>query len=205
MSIHGMDEMKQLTELRPFFTSIFAVEIDADLESIKNGLYKMKDSNAGRTVSNMGGWQSEDIEYPRDNLPNSHFLSPLIQQVEAAANAVYSTYKVDADRSTVTNCWANINGKHNFNMLHNHPFSYFSACYYVKVPKDSGDIVFQRPDLLRDYVPFSEDMEYNYGTYFLKPQEKMLVIFPSMLNHMVYSNLTEDEDSDRISIAFNLQ
>lgn len=195
--------MIQMTELRPFFTSIFAVDIDVDLEFIKTEIYKIRENNAGRIVSNMGGWQSEDI-IPKDNVSNFNFLSPLIQHVETVADSIYSKYKVDVKSPTVSNCWININGKYNFNMYHNHPLSYFSACYYVKIPKDSGTITFKRPDILRECVPFYENVEHNFGDISIDPKEKMLLVFPSFLQHSVTSNLTEDEDSDRISIAFNL-
>ena len=42
----------------------------------------------------------------------------------------------------VSAIWANINTKGNFNTPHTHPGSHYSGCYYVKVPKNSGNLYF---------------------------------------------------------------
>ena len=40
------------------------------------------------------------------------------------------------------NMWANINPPGGYNMPHIHPNSHFSGVYYIKAPKDSGNISF---------------------------------------------------------------
>ena len=38
--------------------------------------------------------------------------------------------------------WANINNKEDYNISHTHPYSHYSGVYYVKVPKNSGNLYF---------------------------------------------------------------
>ena len=41
--------------------------------------------------------------------------------------------------------WANINPPGGYNKPHLHPNSHFSGVYYIKAPKNSGQIVFNEP------------------------------------------------------------
>ena len=100
--------------------------------------------------------------------------------------------------------WINVSSSGNFQEYHVHTNSHFSAVYYVKVPKNCGDIVFRAHDHAGDMfpLPFSIDTEKEpaYRTYYVKPKESELIIFRSNLEHMVQKNKSND---DRISIAFN--
>jgi uncharacterized protein (TIGR02466 family) len=117
---------------------------------------------------------------------------------------IYNMYGIESPPG-LSNYWFNINNKFNHNAVHNHPFSYFSVCLYLKVPKNSGDIVFNRPDILENTIPVKRGNfnENTWSLYSIPPYPKMLLIFPAYLNHSVESNLTEDADSERISISFN--
>jgi len=87
--------------------------------------------------------------------------------------------------------------------LHNHwtPWSFFSGCYYLKVPPNSGNLVFSRKrsqtvahGLTLQHSDFFSDIE-------IPPHPGMLILFPSWLDHCVRPNET---DESRISLAFNL-
>ena len=45
----------------------------------------------------------------------------------------------------VTGMWAVVNGPGSSNRLHNHPFNYLSGVFYLKVPSNSGALVFHDP------------------------------------------------------------
>ena len=84
--------------------------------------------------------------------------------------------------------WFNIAGKGESTGLHNHSASAcVSGVYYLRVPENSGNIVFRKEDL--------DDVEY-------APREGVMLLFPSELNHAVKENQNEEE---RVSLAFNLQ
>ena len=64
-----------------------------------------------------------------------------------------------------------------------------SAVYYVNVPENSGDLVFN---------PFTHK---NMWTKNIKPEQGMVVIFPSWLHHYTLKNRS---NKNRISISANL-
>ena len=77
-----------------------------------------------------------------------------------------------------------------------------SGIYYVKVPKNSGNVRFYDPrgcliQAMREHDYYNN----GYAYHFLEPQEDMVVFFPSWLEHDVEPN---ESNQDRISIAFNV-
>ena len=97
-------------------------------------------------------------------------------------------------------------GKESTHLLHSHPGSILSGCFYLKTAPDSSPLIFKDP---RDYYKY---IYYNpiFGrntSYSLLPehvvnvQDGLLMMWPSWLEHEVpLSNSNED----RITIAFNL-
>jgi uncharacterized protein (TIGR02466 family) len=150
-------------------------------------------------VSNMGGWQS--IKY--NTLEELPYMNPIILTISESMIPLYKRMGIKSQEIRLANFWFNINPKYSYNLTHKHPGSYFSAVLYVKVPKNSGNINFIRPDNLPDYIFDTEQTEDNWESYFMEPKDNLLLIFPSWLNHSVGQNVTEDEDDYRISIAFN--
>jgi uncharacterized protein (TIGR02466 family) len=190
--------MNHLQEIRPFYTSIYATKIDVDNSTIQNFILNLKNQDNGVVLSNAGGWQSQSYTNS-----NESCINDLLQKITSSVRAVYDDMKVGAQSAVLENYWFNVNGKYNYNIAHSHSACFYSAVYYVKYPKNSGNIHFIRSDLLRDTIPFYENNEKNWGEYWLQPSVGSLFIFPSFLKHYVTQNLTDDDDSDRISIAFN--
>ena len=104
---------------------------------------------------------------------------------------------------SVTSAWTIINVKSSSNSRHIHSNNYLSAAYYVKAPKKCGDIIFYDPRSAR----LIRKPKTNTGNFLnaevinIKPQEGLLVLFPSYLYHSVEENLSDDE---RVVISFNL-
>ena len=91
-----------------------------------------------------------------------------------------------------------------FNLPHNHGADLVSGVFYVKVPENSGNIVFQNSS---EFLQFNNDNiknfnEYNSTTWSFIPKNQELFLFPSWINHYVQPNLNKKEK--RISIAFNI-
>jgi hypothetical protein len=78
---------------------------------------------------------------------------------------------------------------HSHHETNNTKYLNLSAVYYVKFPENSGDLVFN---------PFTHK---NMWTKNIKPQDGMLVIFPSWLHHWTLKNRSNE---NRISISANL-
>lgn len=105
----------------------------------------------------------------------------------------------------LSNMWFCINRFKDFNKPHNHPFSILSGVYYVKVPKNSGRLVFKNSNAIDNFIHAGDIKNYNIynaSEWFMEPEENMLYIFPSWITHYVEPNLSKKE---RISIAFNGQ
>ena len=103
------------------------------------------------------------------------------------------------------NFWININEYKDYNITHKHPGALISGVYYVKTPKDCGNIIFEHPSesFQSEWRMTPSDYNnYNSGTWWLPSEENNLYLFPSWLKHRVEPNLNKNEN--RISISFNL-
>jgi len=100
--------------------------------------------------------------------------------------------------------WVNYNPPGSRNLRHQHnPYcgNFLSGVFYVKVPQNSGDIIFHDP---RPHISGAPDQEYYYDAHpsLLYPSlEGDLLLFPSWLEHEVQEN---NSDEVRISISFNI-
>jgi uncharacterized protein (TIGR02466 family) len=104
--------------------------------------------------------------------------------------------------ASITDSWINISAPGDYQEYHNHTNNHFSAVYYVKAPKDSGDIVFRSFEADTDMFPIPvKVMNYaSFKTFSFSPEEGALLIFRSNLRHMVEKNTSNES---RISVAMN--
>jgi len=174
----------EFIEILPYPIGFWVTTIkDLDCDYWINQSYEYKKSYPESVFkSNKGGWQSnDDIQLH----PSFHDLTNSILSISSSMYE-HNNYKIDE-------MWINISSFGCYNSLHSHgphfnkPIN-LSGVLYLKVPKDSGNIVFYDPFDLNRFINFS-------------PEEKMIIIFPDQLLHMVEPNLNQEED--RISIAFN--
>ena len=76
-----------------------------------------------------------------------------------------------------------------------------SGVFYIKVPKDSGKLVFTNDALIRFFpLKVNNFNSNNSQVWRFEPEESMLYLFPAWLKHEVTPNSSNE---DRISIAFN--
>jgi len=183
-----------LVKIIPFFNPIYISEIDVNLDHILNSIIKIKDNDPGVDISNVGGWQSRGYA-ANEKL----FMTGLLSRIEAEVSGVYEDLGI-TKKPKLGTFWFNINEKHHYNLSHNHPGSYVSAVMYLSVPKNSGQIVFERPDPFHDWIHDIEPMENNVAKILQQPKNNMLLIFPSYIRHYVEIN---QSDEPRISIALN--
>jgi len=188
--------MIQITELftTPILNTYFPLEKSLDKYVID---YCKK--NKTETKSNINGYQSNNIlEKPNSRI--SSFIDSLTSPVKVFSSSLRLKQSIQ-----LNNMWFNINKPGATNKLHNHPQSIISGVYYLKVPKDSGNIIFYNPasELMSSYLPNSfvnSYDRYNANSWSITPKENYLILFPSWLRHEVSKN---DSKKDRISIAFN--
>ena len=90
---------------------------------------------------------------------------------------------------------------------HCHMNSIFSGIYYLDVSEHSGDLVIEKGQLFPNcFMPtLSPDVDffnqYTQQNWRLKPENGMLVVFPSQVVHNVEKNMTENE---RYAVAFDV-
>ena len=183
-----------------FKTSVYKTTLSLDNKALASYCLSMAKKDKGRIVSNVGGWQSGDLQEDNDLLKDlffnlrthgNHFIKSL---------GITNTLKLD-------NAWININGYKDTNQSHIHPGAILSGVYYVQTPKDCGNIHFYHPAFTTFQFGWNELKNNGYNSYnsaewFLPAVQGNLYIFPGLLYHRVEPNYNKKEK--RISISFNM-
>ena len=194
-----MDLNYKVTNLFP--SSIHRLEID-NFDDYKEQLiketYKERDEDpVGRSVSNIGGWQSNQ----------THIIDCKSETLKNIIMSSVSKLPMSGNLSCTIEGWKNINEPGNFNIPHSHPRSHLSGVLWIKIPKNSGNIVFESPEIFNRYQEldsYSDESKFdsnNYMTYYFTPKEGNILIFSSNLQHEVNENKSNE---DRISYSFNV-
>ena len=186
-----------------FPTPVWTLQLD-EYQSINEQMYKFikitqsKDQQ-GISKSNIKGWHSKDFNM-QENEPKDFikFILPAIEQVITDMN-----WEKQKQSININNMWAIINTGGSANLRHQHGNSTISGAYYVRAPKNSGDIVFYdpRPAPVYTYPKALNPNLLNAQVNGISPKEGALVLFPSYLDHSVNENLSNEE---RIVISFNI-
>ena len=187
-----------------FPTPVWTLQLD-NYHSINEQMYKFikitqsKDQQ-GISKSNIKGWHSKDFNM-QQNEPKDFikFILPAIEQVITDMN-----WERQKQSININNMWAIINTGGSSNAQHQHGNSNISGAYYVRAPKNSGDIVFYDPRPAPVYFhPNAKSPNLlNAQVNSVSPKEGVLVLFPSYLDHSVNKNLSNEE---RIVISFNIR
>ena len=171
-------------------------------KELSNYIYNLnKKDPEGVSRSNQGGWHSKPFNLKeKEAAPFKFFMS--IQMYVADTFKEYG-WKYIPGKVNLTEMWAIINKKNNFNIEHTHPNNYLSAAYYVKAPENCGSFNISNPNqIARERIAISNKRtEFNQISAQIKPVEGDLLLFPAYLPHSVGMNLS---DEDRIVISFNV-
>ena len=171
-------------------------------ENLAKYIYNLyKNDSDGLKRSNQGGWHSKPFDLKKKDQPPFHFFMD-IQKYVADVFKEYGWF-YSPGKVSLTEMWAIINKKNNFNIEHTHPNNYLSAAYYVKAPDNCGSFRISNPNQIsRERVAISDKRtEFNQNVAQIKPLEGDLLLFPAYLPHSVGMNLSEE---DRIVISFNI-
>ena len=186
-----------------FPTPVWTIQLN-DYQSINERMYKFikitqQKDQQGISKSNIKGWHSKDFNM-QENEPKDFikFILPAIEQVITDMN-----WEKQKQSVNINNMWAIINTGGSANLRHQHGNSTISGAYYVRAPKNSGDIVFYdpRPAPVYTYPKAVNPNLLNAQVNGISPKEGALVLFPSYLDHSVNENLSNEE---RIVISFNI-
>tara|TARA_Y100000590_G_scaffold406852_1_gene496539 strand:- start:854 stop:1459 length:606 start_codon:yes stop_codon:yes gene_type:complete len=174
-------------------------EINKELSSYILDLQK-KDS-MGNTRSNRGGWHSPNFDLVNQG-PPINFINNFKDFLKHIIINEFG-WEYIPNKQRIVAMWAIINKKNSYNVKHNHQNCYLSSAYYVKKPKNSGDITFFDPKEAKTYrfPEIKKNTDYSVEKVSINAEEGDLLIFPSYLYHEVGKNLT---DEDRIVVSFNV-
>jgi|TARA_B100000035_G_C20932668_1_gene523749 uncharacterized protein (TIGR02466 family) len=181
---------------------IHTILIDTlNIDEMVKYAYQERESSEGVRKSNAGGWQSFDDYHGKEN-PISNAIHPHLKEFFHDRD-IFSGESI----MRMNSMWININEPGNYNHSHNHPGCELSGVLWLKVPDDSGNIIFESPQsftqfrLIQAYSQKFKDENQVYDWFYVQPQVGLMVLFPSHLNHSVSQN---NSNEDRISVAFNL-
>ena len=126
-----------------FDSPVWSFDTLLDNIKIKDYILHLKENDKGRTITNNGGWQSNNLHLQIPELKDFFFtISNLLNDcfIELGGK---SNYKVK-----INDCWANVNNKGDFNWPHTHE-GFLSIVYYVQADDDTGDLKFNHPSKLQ--------------------------------------------------------
>ena len=176
------------TQIWEFMRSQTRVTFNEDFTSWILG---EKEKEQSVRKSNRGGWQSELYK------PDNEMFKPLVDEIKEFCKHLPLNIK----NVYIVQLWANVNKKGDWNTIHQHGQYHLSGTYYVKVPKDSGDIVFRdpRPGAIGNIFL---NNKFDKGEFKrMNLIEGLLAIWPPYLDHFVEPSQTDEE---RISISFDV-
>jgi uncharacterized protein (TIGR02466 family) len=182
-----------------FKTTIFKKNIinDSYKSFFLNLLKKEQNNKNNNIVSNVGGFQTKSFILKNKNIQENLFLKNAAEFAKILNNRIELKLQLQ-------DFWINCNNKNDYNLLHNHFSCNISGVYYIKVPKNSGRLVFQNGDLTKlnsnNYNYFNNPNF--YSRYFCEVKENDLYLFTSETLHYVEPNKSNEE---RISVAFNIK
>ena len=172
-----------------------ANELNFHLE--KNILQWQKEDPKGVSKTNVNGWHSAT------DMNKKPEYDPLTRELFNMQNKIFEK-ELLTDKPALGNMWANINYKGGFNRPHLHPNSLFSGVYWVKAPKNSGDLMLYEPRPgVQTTMPNRKKGKLPHELWrqvYYTPKAGTIVMFPSWLWHEVKPNESQDI---RISISFN--
>lgn len=168
-----------------------------DNQPIKEYCLEVRKQKQGVTISNRGGWHSNELIFP---IPKP--LEQLFSDMEVFVNDV--CYRYTGTKLKFGNFWININGHHDYNLLHDHQKSVLSGVYYVDAPEENmGDLVLHRGDNAEFFLTSDIQREQTNANAFncvKQAKSSTFYLFPSWTKHHVERN---ESYKERISIAFN--
>jgi len=193
-------------------------------ENLISEIYTLKEENEqGLFRSNYGGWHSKEFNRI---IKNNEVDAGLKMKMKTSGTGWYSEYgnknfkdltkiisnffskeilNIDGIIEPCT-LWALVNGKDDYNEGHTHGRdTYYSGVYYVKIPKNSGNLYFMDmhwdPHLMVSY-PDIYKSDKSIKEVEIKSEEGDLYLFKGKVPHRVGKNFSNE---DRISISFNFK
>lgn len=192
----------QIVTQKFFASPIWSTELEeAEREKLNQQIMSelpglMAQQGEGVKISNVGGWQSEDLK--------SHpILRNFTVSLTKATRAVTDCARwKEGSRIVLNSVWINVNRYKDANHKHVHGHSSLSGVYYIQAPPNSGNLFFEDPraGAMMLPFPFREPDDMFSGAVVVEPRAGTFVMFPSWMEHGVEASMSQEQ---RVSIAYN--
>jgi len=175
--------------------------LNKELEKV---ILKKRKEDKSLQLSNAGGWQStEDLLNWGE--PCTEALKGMCNQMlMSVVHTMHDPEKPFENPRFRLDCWANVNGHGDYNIIHSHPNSLWSCVYYVSRGKPDpkvdygGKLEILDPRAAASYIQIPGDDQNKRCIIDNIPG--FMLMFPSWVKHMVHPHFGEGE---RVSIALN--
>lgn len=170
-------------------------------QGLRRAILEKERESKGRTISNVGGWQSaaDVLEWPIKEI--AVFKGWLREAVEQICN-LPQPERVEVDFEAYA--WANVNRDGDYNSAHNHDVAHWAVVYYVSrgqplTGRLNGQLEIRDP---RFSASADKYPGFTFGQgLILDPAPGRFLLFPAWLEHLVHPFHGQGE---RISISANV-
>ena len=186
-----------------FPTNVYVREdCKIDNKKLSEIIFKKEKTEPSSNISNVGGWQS------KTNLYKDERFSEILKEVALCfQETIYEQINYKTGDTLIHGMWGNVNRYKDYNLTHSHGEAEWSFVYYVKVPKNSGNLVLvdprvRRPESTTKGLIENHKNSFTHDIFLATPKEGHLILFPAWLEHYVECN---ESKQPRISIAGNVE
>ena len=166
-------------------------------QELERDIIAWSKQDKGIVRTNVQGWHSTT------NMHELPKFKKLVDMLYECQRTVYQQEHYESE-PFLGNMWANINPPGGMNRAHQHPNSLWSGVYYIKAPKNCGDLKIDDPRasaaMLRPRQKEGKKASRLYRETHYEPIDGRCIMFPSWLMHCVDPNESNDI---RISVSFN--
>lgn len=181
-----------------FRVPIYYDNINLKTDNLKKYILNIYKKEKSLKRSNVGGFHTPYFDL------NNLVFKELINKIQQITNEYLNFCNFEISNIRIKNMWAIINEYKDYNVPHYHPHALFSGAFYLKFPKNGGNISFEHPSpFLCDWelLKRKEHNTYNSASWTYPIKEKDIFLFPNWLWHKVAPNLSKEK---RIVISFNV-
>jgi len=166
-------------------------------QELERDIISWSKQDKGIVRTNVQGWHSTT------NMHELPQFKKLVDMLYECQRTVYQQEHYESE-PFLGNMWANINPPGGMNRAHQHPNSLWSGVYYIKAPKNCGDLKIDDPRasaaMFRPRQKAHKLPQRLYRETHYEPIDGRCIMFPSWLMHCVDPNQSNDI---RISVSFN--
>ena len=182
-----------------FPTPIYIADIEHPTlnQDLERDIIAWSKEDKGITRTNVKGWHSATNMHERPEFKN------LVNMLYACQKTIYEQEYYESE-PVLGNMWANINPPGGMNRAHQHANSLWSGVYWIKTPKNCGQLKIDDPRSVACMIrPRQKDIKKPdrlWRETHYDPIAGRCIMFPSWLMHCVDPNESNDI---RISVSFN--